>query len=430
MLLLVAAAAAFSAVMQYRQGVYDPASAQARRLRSLDPAARLEAVGELRKLGPGARSAIPSLLGALNDGDARVRARAALVLIDVIRWDADDPRAGDIRAALTAALGDPDSGARHAAAVALGGLRPDPRVVVPVLIEATMDASPDLRGRAVGILHEFVGDERVQDAIVAASRDGDPGVRIHAINALAVRPGPAPAPKVREAAVPALKDRNEFVRGAAVGALGRLGLTTSIDAPELVEALSDPSPWVRTRAAMELPYRPGSRAILPALARALADPDHQVRSMAAKRFRWIGLDAEAFLPSLRPLRDDKEESVRRDADEAIRSIETKVKDFRTKRLPDALTDLASPDPDIRRGAVEVLADFGPRSAPAVPALIRSLDDRDATVRIASARTLGRIGPTARDALPALAGRANDPDARVRLAAASALAAIRCEEAGP
>ena len=60
---LVAAAAAFFAVMQYRTGVYDPASAQARRLRAFDPAERLAAVGELAKLGREAEAQIPSLLG-------------------------------------------------------------------------------------------------------------------------------------------------------------------------------------------------------------------------------------------------------------------------------------------------------------------------------------------------------------------------------
>ena len=117
------------------------------------------------------------------------------------------------------------------------------------------------------------------------------------------------------------------------------------------------------------------------------------------------------------------------ASEAVRRIESKANDFRTKELPGALEDLASPDPDVRRVAAESLGDFGPRSAPAVPALIRGLDDRDASVRLASAQALGLIGTAARDALPALAAREADPDERVRRSAKAASDAIRGEAAG-
>jgi len=117
------------------------------------------------------------------------------------------------------------------------------------------------------------------------------------------------------------------------------------------------------------------------------------------------------------------------AAEAVRLIESKVNDFRTKLLPGALEDLASPDPDVRRGAAEILGGFGPHSAPAVPALIRGLDDRDASVRLASAHALGLIGTAARDALPALAAREADPDERVRRSAKAASDAIRGEAAG-
>jgi HEAT repeat protein len=92
-------------------------------------------------------------------------------------------------------------------------------------------------------------------------------------------------------------------------------------------------------------------------------------------------------------------------------------------------DLAYPDPEVRRGAAEVLGRFGPRSAPGVPALIRGLDDRDASVRLASAHALGLIGNTARDALPALAAREADPDEGVRRSAKAASYAIRGEAPG-
>ena len=387
---LVAAAAAFFAVMQYRTGVYDPASAQARRLRSLDPAARLAAVGELGKLGPEARSEIPSLLGALNDGDVRVRARAAQVLLFFRSDKPDDEHAGYIRSALTAALRDPDPGARHAAAVALAWLRPDPKVAVPALIEAAGDPDHEVRAEAISGLGEFIEDKAAQAAVLAAIGDDDSLVRFRAIGALGWRPTPERLPTIRAAITPVLKDPNGLVRASAVEILCRNNLVSSPDAPELVAALTDPDPAVRSRAATFLPYRPGSRTVIPALARATTDPDFQVRIGAVGQLRRIGLAAEEALPALRRATEDREDSIRKEAAKAIRSIEGKAKEFRDETLPGALADLASPDPDFRRIAAETLARAGPKSARAVPALTRCLDDPDPRVRRAATAALTAI----------------------------------------
>src|SRR3954469_20507300 len=99
---LVAAFAGLFAVLRYRQEVYDPAWAQARRLHARDPAERIDAVEKLSAMGREGESAVPSLLGALNDGDPRVRARAAMAIPFILRGP-DHPRGDDVRAALTAA---------------------------------------------------------------------------------------------------------------------------------------------------------------------------------------------------------------------------------------------------------------------------------------------------------------------------------------
>ena len=56
---------------------------------------------------------------------------------------------------------------------------------------------------------------------------------------------------------------------------------------------------------------------------------------------------------------------------------------------------------MRLKGVEVLGRMGSAAEPAVPDLVRLLDDADPEVRKAAARTLGRIGPTAEAAVPAL-----------------------------
>jgi len=425
---LVAAFAGLFAVLRYRQEVYDPASAQVRRLRALDPAERIEAVGKLAAMGREAESAIPSLLGALNDGDPRVRARVAMAIPFILRAF-DHPRADDVRGALTAALADPDPGARHAAAVALGMLQPYPKAILPALIEAAGDADTEVRARAVGELGFALDDEGVWSTVLGATRDCDISVRNQAIRVLGWKPQPARLAAVREALVPALKEPNEVNRGFAAHTLGCYAQLVPVDVPELYDALADPNPFVRRMVCESLPHRPGARPAVPILVRSLDDLAPEVRRAAAWRLGSIGLDAEAALIDLRRAIEDKEGMVRDAASEAVRRIESKANDFRTKRLPGALEDLASPDPDVRRGVAEILGGFGPHSAPAVPALIRGLDDRDASVRLASAHALGLIGTAARDALPALAAREADPDERVRRSANAASYAIRGEAAG-
>jgi HEAT repeat protein len=202
-----------------------------------------------------------------------------------------------------------------------------------------------------------------------------------------------------------------------------------VDVPELYDALSDPNPFVRRSVCESLPHRPGVRPAVPILVRSLGNRAPEDRQTAARRLGSIGLDAEAALIDLRRAIEDKEEIVRDAASAAVRRIESKANDFRTKELTGGIEDLASPDPDVRRVAAESLGDFGPRSAPAVPAPIRGLDDRDASVRRASAHALGLIGTAARDALPALVAREADPDERVRRSAKAASDAIRGEAAG-
>ena len=425
---LVAAFACLFGVLRYRQEVYDPASAQARRLRALDPAERTEAVEKLSAMGREAESAIPSLLGALNDGDPRVRARAAMGIPFILRAP-DHPRADDVRASLTGALADPDPGARHAVTVALGMLQPDPKAILPALIESAGDADPMVRAWAVSLLGPALGDEGVWSTVLGATRDRDINVRNQAIRVLGRKPRAARLAAVREALAPALKESNEVNRGFAASTLGGYAQLVAEDVSEIYDALSDPNPFVRRMVCESLPHRRGGRPAVPILVRSLGDPAPEVRRAAVARLGSIGLDAEAALVVLRRAIEDKDGTVRDAATEAVRWIESRANDFRTKRLPGALEDLADPDPDIRRGAAEILGGYGPHSAPAVPALIRGLDDRDASVRLASSHALGLIGTAAHVALPALAAREADPDELVRQSAKAASAAIRGEAAG-
>ena len=70
-------------------------------------------------------------------------------------------------------------------------------------------------------------------------------------------------------------------------------------------------------------------------------------------------------------------------------------------IPELIRALQDVDPERRRRAVRVLARIGPDAADAVPSLIEALQDPDPFVPKAAARALGQIGPDAAAAVPAL-----------------------------
>lgn len=70
-------------------------------------------------------------------------------------------------------------------------------------------------------------------------------------------------------------------------------------------------------------------------------------------------------------------------------------------IPALVQTLQNADPEVRLKATAVLGRIGPEAKDAVQDLIRLLDDPDERVRKAAARTLGRIGPAAGDAVPGL-----------------------------
>jgi HEAT repeat protein len=86
----------------------------------------------------------------------------------------------------------------------------------------------------------------------------------------------------------------------------------------------------------------------------------------------------------------------------------------------ALTQLAAdPRPEIRHEAILALGAIGPDAAPAVPALVKALDDK--LVDQAAAFALGLIGTMPADAQAKLRTMINDPDQVLRVTAIWALA---------
>ncbi len=86
--------------------------------------------------------------------------------------------------------------------------------------------------------------------------------------------------------------------------------------------------------------------------------------------------------------------------------------------------LTSPNVIVRRGNATLLAELGPRAAPAVPELIGAFSDTDEGVRITACFTLKKIGPSC---LPAVLKAVGDSSAVVRAEAAWACGLFCPEE---
>ena len=84
------------------------------------------------------------------------------------------------------------------------------------------------------------------------------------------------------------------------------------------------------------------------------------------------------------------------------------------------------DARIRRGAVEVLTDLGPRAAHSVPSVIGALNDKEPSVRMCAARALGVIGDES--AVQPVIAALSDSSTAVRAASAESLGKMRAAPA--
>jgi HEAT repeat protein len=190
-----------------------------------------------------------------------------------------------------------------------------------------------------------------------------------------------------------------------------------------VRALEDEDPLVRRLGVAGLKGLPSQalEQFLPQLVALLKEGKERAtdRAAIALLIGRIGPRAVAALPVLTRLaREDADAEVRKQSLYAASRIGG---DSEAAALFQAA--LVDPDEDIRKMAVLRLGGLGATASPAVPSLVKSLDDESAVVRKYAAQSLGRLALHASSATGPLAKALGDPDEQVRRAAAQSLVTI-------
>jgi HEAT repeat protein len=201
------------------------------------------------------------------------------------------------------------------------------------------------------------------------------------------------------------------VRTRAIEAMAKMGKDAAPAGPDLVAALADPDPLVRSGAARTIgglaPDVPGA---VSALVRCFPDRD-AIRAVA--EYKQAG--AEAVVGLIQMTRHP-DAAVRR---QTVRTL-GKIGPGALDALPDLIA-LTTGDPEagVREQSAEAIGEIGPAAAAGIPALVRALGDSNNRVRRDAVRSLGQMGPVAKGSLQEVLSLANDPDDDVKKAAKDA-----------
>lgn len=293
----------------------DPLPDLVRGLRSAAPADRLRAAKDLGRLGWLARDALPALVRALDDDDAKVRETAA---------HAVGGMGPEALPALARMLGHDDKYVRRHAVWALGKLGPLARPALADLCHALKDTDPRAASGAAQALGNMgAGGADAVPALAEAMRGTNIVLCRLAAKALSQIGPPAVATLVAH-----LQHADPFVRGESALAIGWMGGAARSAVPFLAKVLRGPD-----GALSATPPPPGlpapgdssldSAALTPAQ---LAVPEGtsaevSCRVFAAQALGRIGPAASAALGDLRDAARLAPEPIRQAAQLAIRQVQ-------------------------------------------------------------------------------------------------------------
>ena len=294
----------------------DPLPALVRALRNHSPADRLRAAKDLGRLGWLAREALPALIGALHDADAKVRESAAQAI---------GLMGPEALPALVGMLTHEDKYVRRHAVWAMGKLGRLARPALANLCQALKDADPRTASGAAQALGAMGADGAdAVPALAEAMRGTNIVLCRLASKALSQIGPPALATLIAH-----LQHADPFVRGESALAIGWMGAAARSAVPFLARVVrGSEAALVRTPAPSITPTSIAPPAPSDTItphpvgdAGVAGSADVNCRVFAAQALGRIGPAASAALGELRDASGCGPESVRQAAQQAVRLIQ-------------------------------------------------------------------------------------------------------------
>lgn len=414
-----------------------------------NPQVRMSAINALGTIGPAASEAVPQLIAIMqSDADNYARREAALALGKI------NPDARVVQPAYVRALGDSDAQVRRWAVAGLANLRPPATSAVADLTRlASSDPSRDTRLAALEAVSSISPSSAgTVSTMRKALADAESLVKGAAARALA-RAGPSAADAVGDLAALASRDPDNSVRDYTVRALGAIGPKARPAVPSILAALRSPDSHARVTAAQALSeIVPDDRSSADALVLALSDSDAYVRRWSIRALGAMGAPAQVAIPALVAKARGQNPEERGLAISALGRLGP-LEPGRV--VPVLLAIIEQGELNSRSAALGALSQFQPLPESAIPVLMKqlALDETlganlvaapvlakagrralppliDALqapqepLRYGAAVTLKYMGASAREAVPALRKAQSDASERVRQEATEALAATR------
>jgi HEAT repeat protein len=348
-------------------------------------------------------------------------------------------------AAMSKCVVDDEPHVRRAAISALQRLKPDPKLIIPTLLQVMHDAQPDVAMSAMAALSDMgeaavpalvdslsnkasrhwaavvlaeMGPKAAPAATALANlvKDPEPEVRMQALIALGQIGGTAVKPAI-PAIIEALQDSEPAVRYGAAFALGKLRAQEAADALDKLTKSDDAtlkliSVWAVAR--IHPDDAVAIRNAMEAIAEAIRSEDPQLSRTAARALAEIDGSGSSLTPAIKAALDELDPTVIEHVMEALAMVGAEA----VPVLTAALTDEKA-----RGSAVRALGQLGPTAKSAAPGLTALLSEKDNELVSDAALALAAIGPDAAKAVPSLAGLLSKEDPGCRYAAVLALGRI-------
>ncbi|MBY0522715.1 MAG: HEAT repeat domain-containing protein [Gemmataceae bacterium] len=297
---------------------------------------RIAAINAVARLGPDAKSLIPTLNGTLGDTVSWEVRRASATALGIVARDAEKgPDAAALKA-LVSALTDNCAAVRMEAVSALSMLGPSPREadmkMEKVALEDRLVKERDARVKLwVRVLLMFL-DEKTYltpkglETIAKGLADSDINVRCQAAQALGTL-GPKAKAQVDDV-IEAAKDKNLELSLIAINSLARLGAPKGM--PVLEKMIGDAKEDLAVRCAAcraagtlssQLPSTgPGVAKQLVGL---FDDKEPELVIAALQGISQLGNDATPHMAAIKKLTESKDEGIKHTAEEVVKFLTDK-----------------------------------------------------------------------------------------------------------